>query len=173
MENQYPQPISLLKNIENQLGADVAKQIDEISNFSDIYILYLMSYHEVTHKDLEIGFASYHARYPDRDFESYVRMKHNWDEDRFTYDIEPQGYFISRALAIEYAEKNIGDINEAGAYPYVIVSSMPLNRVYPKCNERDHTLLHFNRKTKKYEEVDWDCNDAMKLLHRKGDNGWY
>lgn len=164
---------SLLYNIEKELGKEIKDKVDNSSYSSSIYILYLVSYHEVTRKDLEIGYASYHARFPDRDFENYVRMKRNWDEDRFTYDIEPQGYFISRALAIEYAEKNIGDINEAGSYPYVIVSSMPLNRVYPKCNERDHTLLHFNSKTKKYEETDWDCNEAMQLLQRKGLNGWY
>jgi hypothetical protein len=155
------------------MGVDTATQIDEIANFSDIYILYLVSYHEVTHKDLEIGYAAYHTRFPERDFESYMRMKRNWDEDRFTYDIEPQVYFISRKTAIEYAESNMGDINEAGSYPYVIVSSMPLNCVYPKCNERDHTLLHFNQETRRYEEIDWDCNDAMRLLQKKGSNGWY
>jgi hypothetical protein len=164
---------SLLKNIENRLGEDIKEKVEKISYESNIYILYLVDIHEVTRKDLEIGYASYHARYPDRDFESYVRMKRNWDQDRFTFDIEPQGYFIDRKTAVEYTEANIGDINEAGAYPYVIVSSMPLNRVYPMCNCRDHTLFHFNKKTERYEEVDWDHSEGTRMLKEKGSSGWY
>lgn len=164
---------SLLKNIENRLGEDIKEKIEKISYESNIYILYLVDIHEVTRKDLEIGYASYHARYPERTFEDYLKYKRNWDQDKYTFDIEPQGYFIDRKTAVEYAEANMGDINEAGAYPYVIISSMPLNRVYPMCNFRDHTLFHFNAKTERYEEVDWDHSEGTKLLEKKGSNGWY
>jgi hypothetical protein len=50
---------------------------------------------------------------------------------------------------------------------------MPLNRVYPVANFRRHRLFHFNEKTDRYEEIDWDYNEGAKLLGKKGDNGWY
>ena len=162
---------SLLKTIEEELGQEIKEKIEDMTYRSNLYILYLMSYHEVTQKDLEAGYASYRVKYPDRTFENYLQYKMNWDRDKFSFDIEPQGYFVDRKTAIEYAEANMGDINEAGSF--VIVSSMPLNTVYPMCNFREHTLLHFNRKTGKYEEIDWDYCEATKLLKEKGHSGWF
>ena len=65
----------------------------------------------------------------------------------------------------------IGDINEAGAYPYVIVASMPLNRVYPMCNIRDFRLFHFDHKKDVYKEIDWDYSEATQILLSKGESG--
>lgn len=163
MRNEH----SLLYNITQEFGEDVSKKINEKIVFeSNLFILYLVDIHEVTRKDLEIGFASYHARYPQRTFEDYLRYKRNWDRDKFSVNIEPQGYFIDRATAVDYAESNMGDINEAGAYPYVVVSSMPLHCVYPHANTREHTLFHFNKETERYEEVDWDYNEGTQHLER-------
>lgn len=164
---------SLLNAIDKDLGKETKDKVEELSYKTNLYILYLMSYHEVTQMDLEAGFASYKVRYPDRSFENFLKYKRNWEQDRFTFDIEPQGYFIDRKTAVEYAESNMGDINEAGAYPFVIVSSMPLNTVYPKCNFREHTLFHFNKNKERYEEVDWDYCEATKLLEQKSHNGWF
>ena len=164
---------SLLVNITNNLGDQVAKQVEEISYKSSIFILYLVDINAVTEESLRIKFASYHAQYPDRTWEQFLKFKKNWDEDRFSFIIEPQGYFIDEDTAMDYAQKNIGDINEAGAYPYVIVSSMPLNRVYPMCNFRKHRLFHFNKKTEQYEEISWNYNEGTQLLEKKADNGWY
>lgn len=157
----------LLHNIAEEFGEDVAKKINyKIVFESNLYILYLVDIHAVTQRDLEVGFASYHARYPERTFEQYLKYKRNWDRDKYSFDIEPQGYFIDRATAVDYAESNMGDINEAGAYPYVVISSMPLHCVYPHANIREHTLFHFNKETERYEEIDWDYNDGTKCLER-------
>ena len=162
---------SLLKKIEKELGEEIHRKVEEISYDASIYILYLVDIIEVTEKALRVGFASYQAKWPDRTFEMYMRHKRDWKEDRYSYVIEPQGYFIDAATAVDYAEKNMGDINEAGAYPYVIVSSMPLNRVYPMCNTRDHRIFKFNRNKEIYEEIDWDYNDGTKILLEKGESG--
>jgi hypothetical protein len=95
-----------------------------------------------------------------------MRYKKNWDRDKYTFDIEPQGYFIDRATAVDYAESNMGDINEAGAYPYVVISSMPLHCVYPHANIREHILFYFNKETGRYDEIDWDRDEGTKCLGR-------
>jgi hypothetical protein len=158
---------SLMHNIIKEFGQEIGNKIQRRIAFeSNLFILYLVDIHEVTRMDLEIGFASYHARYPERTFEDYIKFKRNWDQDKYTFDIEPQGYFIDRATAVDYAKCNMGDINEAGAYPYVVISSMPLHCVYPHANIREHTLFHFNKDTEKYDEIDWDYNDGTKCLER-------
>lgn len=165
--------ISLLKQIEDKLGKEIKEQIEELTYKSSLYVLYAVSYHKVTKLDLDAGYASYHVRYPERTFEDFLRYKRNWNEDQFTFTIEAQGYFVDRKTAVDYAESNMADINEAGSFPFIIISSMPLNTMYPMCNFRDHTLFHFNTKTNKYEEVDWDYDDATAMLKSKANNGWY
>ena len=163
----------LFKNIQEIATTETVKKIEDISYQSSIYILYLVDIHKVTEEDLRIGFASYQARYPQRTYEDYLKYKSNWDKDKYTFDIEPQGYFIDEDVAVKYAETNICDINEAGAYPYVIVSSMPLNRVYPMCNERSHRLFLFNEKTRRYDEIAWDHNEGTSYLKKYGHSGGY
>ena len=100
------EPKSLLQRIDEDLGSEIKNKIDLISNEASIYVLSIASVRKVTQKDLEIGFASYHARYPERTIESYIKFKSNWDEDKFSYNVEPQGYFIDENVAVDYANKN-------------------------------------------------------------------
>lgn len=162
---------SLLANIENTFGKEIKNEIDKISHQSSIYILYLVDINKVTEDSLRIGFASYHAQYPNRTFDDYVRFKKNWDEDKYSFIIEPQGYFIDEEKAVEYARNNVGDINEAGSYPYVVVASMPLNRVYPMCNERKFRLFKFDDPTESYIEIDWTENEGTEILLKRGLHG--
>lgn len=162
---------SLLQRIDEDLGSEIKNKIDLISNEASIYVLSIASVRKVTQKDLEIGFASYHARYPERTFESYIKFKSNWDEDKFSYNVEPQGYFIDENVAVDYANKNIGDINEHGSFPYAIVSSMPLNCVYPVANFRRHRIFKYNDEEKMYEEIQWDHSEETLFLQKRGERG--
>ena len=156
--------IGVLYNIEKKLGKDVRDIVDELSYESNIYLLYIVSVRATTQRDLDIGFAKYHASFPDRPYESYMKHVTTCKEDKFRYGMEPQGYFLNEKTAIEYAEKNMGDINEAGSFPYVIISSMPLNRVYPVCNTRTHRIFLFDEEFDGYREVNWSYNEETKYL---------
>jgi hypothetical protein len=158
--------LGLLSQIESSMGKEVKAKIETISYTASIFILNIVSAHKVTEKDLQIGFASYHARYPERTYEQFLKFKSNSDADKYVFDIEPQGYFIDENTAIKYAESNIGDINEAGSFPYVIISSMPLNRVYPCCNTRSHRIFKFNQSIKQYEQIDWNDEECTKYLYK-------
>ena len=176
----------ILNNIGEKYGEEVKKEVLDMAYSSNIYILYIASAHKMTEKDFEIGFAAYKARFPERTFESYMKFKKNWDEDKYVFDVEPQGYFLDEKTAIDYAIANMGDINEAGCfpyaivsskplnryYPYAIVSSMPLNRVYAFCNEGTHKLFHYNKETDKYDPMDWDYSEETKYLRKEVDICW-
>ena len=163
----------LLETIRDELGEDIETKVEEMSYKSNIYVLSLVDIIEVTKESLKVEFASYKLRFPDRSWNSFMKFKRNWKEDKFSFVVEPQGYFIDKATAVDYAERNIGDVNEAGAYPYIVVSSMPLNRVHPTVNFREHILFLFNSETRRYEEISWDYSKGTKLLEERGCSGLY
>lgn len=160
---------SVIENIAKKCGENVAKEVKDIAYSSYIYILYDVCAHKLTKKDLEIEFASYEKRFPGRTFEQFLRFKKDWKQDKYSFGLEEQGYFLDEETAIDYAINNIGDLNEAGAYPYIVISSMPLNVVYPNTNPNTHKLFLYNREKDKYEEIDWDLNDETKHLHETVD----
>ena len=162
----------ILNNIGEKYGEEVKKEVLDMAYCSNIYILYIADGHKMTDKDFEAGFASYNVSYPNRTFEQYMRFKKNWDEDKYSFIVEAQGYFLDEETAIDYAVSNMGDINEAGAYPFAIVSSMPLNRVYAFCNECSHKLFKYNRETDKYEPLDWNYSEETKYLRKEVDSCW-
>ena len=165
--------ISLLDAIRNNMDAPVVNKVEELAYESNIYVLYLADITPVSQKTLDAKFASYHVRYPDRTYEQFMKQLKNWNEDKYSFLAEPQGYFIDEATAVDYAIKNVGDINEAGAYPYVLISSMPLNRVYPAANIRKFRIFLFNKKKDMYEEINWDYSEATKILLKKGEGGFF
>lgn len=160
---------SVIENIAKKCGENVAKEVKDIAYSSYIYILYDVCAHKLTKKDLEIEFASYEKRFPGRTFEQFLRFKKDWKQDKYSFGLEEQGYFLDEETAIDYAINNIGDLNEAGAYPYIVISSMPLNVVYPNTNPNTHKLFLYNRERDEYEEINWDLNDETKHLHETVD----
>jgi hypothetical protein len=159
----------LLLAIHHKLGDKVASSVEEISYNANIYILSAVDIHKVTDIGLRIEFASYQARYPDRTYDQFLKYKSSWDEDKYTFTIEPQGYFIDEETAVEYAESNMGDVNAGGAYPYIVIGEMPINQAYPYANTRKHRLFLFNTQSGLYEEIDWDYSEGTRYLKQKAE----
>lgn len=163
----------LLEHIDERIGTDLKDKVQALVNCSNFYILYLVDIIPVTEKSLKIKFASYQAQFPNRTYEDFLKYRRIDNSDKYVFDIEPQGYFLDEKLAIYKAENNVLDINEAGAYPYVIISHMPFNAIYPHCAEREHRLFLFNREKGKYEEINWDYNEGTSYLLKKGMHGGF
>lgn len=62
-------------------------------------------------------------------------------------------YFIDKDKAIEYAEANVADINEAGAYPYIAIIPRCTNLMYPETHNEEITVLKYDRTSGKYNIV--------------------
>lgn len=163
----------LINMIESEFGAATANKIrkDTVYN-SAICILYSVDVRERTPESFEKECEAYHLRYPNRNIENYKKLMAAQHKDKYTFVIEPTGYFIDEAQAEHYAVENICDINEAGSFPYVVLSQVPLNQMYPFGDPEDKKRLFlFDVNTQKYEEISWDYNEATKALLDRGNHG--
>ncbi len=164
---------SLIKNVERKLGTKTASDVKSISNLSSIYVVYAVDIHAVTHEDLVHQFASYKSRYPNRDWDSFMKYKSNWNRDKYTFDVDPMGYFADLDTAMQKAVNNTLDFNEAGAYPYAVVCEMPLNVMYALAETKEMILLKFNKNTGLYEETSWDESQGTMYLKHHGESGGF
>lgn len=155
---------SLIENINEKFNKEITNKIKEISNSSNIFVLYLISSKKLTNEDIEKEFNIYQIKFPGRTFDSFMKMKKSFNEDKYKVTFEEQGYFIDESLAIEYAKKNIGDLNEAGAYPFIVISSRPLNTVYPSCNICKNKLFEYSKETDSYKEIRFDRDEETKII---------
>lgn len=163
----------LIENILKEYGEETAKNISEnIAYESTICILYVADVREKTPEAFEKECEAYHLRYPQRNIENYKKLMAGMHKDKFSFTIEAMGYFIDEKSAEEAAVNNLCDINEAGAYPYVILSQAYLNHMYPfGDNDETKRLFLFNINTKQYEEISWETNEATKALFDRGCHG--
>ena len=166
--------IGILDEIKKIVDIETSKQIEEIAYQSNLFVLSIAWIKKLTKEDLEKEYEhNYKVKFPDRDFETFVKYKEGWNEDKYRFGAEPQGFFLDEKTAVEYAQANMGDINEAGSYPYAIVSSMPLNRVYPTANKRTHRLFEYCHKDDGYHEISWERDESTKLLLKYGESGGF
>lgn len=147
------------------------KEFAEVANLSSIFVLYAVDIHAVTHEDLVHKFASYKSKYPNRDWDSFMKVTSNWDGDKYTFDIEPIAYFADLETAMMKARNNTLDFNESGSYPYAIICEMPLNVVYAFAEEREMCLLKYNRVSGMYEEVSWEESQGTMYLRKYAEHG--
>lgn len=162
----------LIDNILKEYGTETAKNVNNISSDSTICILYVADVREKTPERFELECQAYHMQYPQRNIENYKKLMAGMHKDKFSFTIEPMGYFIDEKEAEEAAVSNLCDINEAGSFPYVILSQVWLNHVYP-FGEHDETkrLFFFNKETRQYDEISWEINEATKALYDRGKHG--
>lgn len=163
----------LIDMIEKEFGSATAAKIkDDIAYKAKICILYAVDARERTPDSFEKECEAYHLRYPNRDIENYKKLMAMQHKDKFSFVIEPTGYFIDEKQAELYAIENIADINESGSFPYVILSQVPLNQMYPFGDPEDaRRIFMFNTTTRQYEEISWEYNEATKALLDRGNHG--
>lgn len=163
----------LIDMIEREFGTETSAKIrDDIAYKSNICILYSVDVREREHGAFEKECEAYQLRYPNRNIENYKKLMAAQHKDKYTFVIEPTGYFIDEVQAEHYAVENICDINESGSFPYVVLSQAPLNQMYPFGDpEYTKRLFLFNTTTRQYEEISWEYNDATKALWDRGYHG--
>lgn len=123
-----------------------------------IYYVEAVDIDEKTEEDLKKEYEIHKIKYNENmTYEEFIRFKKGWKEDKFTISSFISSYHLSKEEALEYAKRNIGDINEAGAYPYAVVVTAPVGMTYyNSCQNKneDFIILKYNREKDEYEELE-------------------
>ena len=126
----------------------------------DKYIYYVtaIDVDEITEEMLQKEYKIHLLKYDRQiDYEKFLKFKKDWHEDKYNISSFISSYHLEKEEAIEYAKKNIGDINESGSYPYAAVVSAPIGySYYNTCQNKEENFIFYkyNHSTKKYEEID-------------------
>lgn len=133
----------------------------------NVYIVYLVDIKKLSPEDMQKNFECYKIKYnkPDFSFERFVELMNDWGNYPYHITADPQGYYATYEDAKRNVQSNVCDINEAGAFPYVVIASMPLDCIYPTATEkRSFNLFNYDVKQDKYYEINWDEDQFQRLL---------
>lgn len=139
------------------------------------YIYYVMAIDvdEITKEMLYTQYLIHLFKYHDKkmSFEKFLKFKKDWHEDKYNISSFISSYHLDKDEAIEYAEKNVGDINESGSYEYAAVVSAPIGcSYYNTCQDKENDFIFFkyNHESKSYERID----NTNKLYKRLLEHAW-
>lgn len=117
-----------------------------------IYILAAVSAKIKTDSDIVIDYAISTIKYGSNEsFEEYKNRVSKYEIESFT-----AAYLNSMGEAIEFAEKNPGDINEGGCNNYLVIYSRPIKYIYPETAEPEVVLLKYTPKGDEYVIIEED-----------------
>ena len=99
---------------------------------SKIFILSAIDIHKRDDKRWRKLFEICKVQHPvweKKTLNEYKEFEIGWGRLYDIYDFNA-AYFIDKDKAIEYAEANMADINESGAYPYIAIIPRCINLMY-------------------------------------------
>lgn len=108
---------------------------------------------EMIQQELEIRNIKYEKKIT---LEQYKKFEEDWNKFANKYKItcsEENAYFIKEEDALWAARNNLADINEAGAYNYIIVTGVEEGRMYTNCIPKAFYVFKYNSEIGKYEDV--------------------
>lgn len=132
-----------------------------------IYILSAINLHKNTQADIQHKHQINNLRYNRCDtLIHHIRWLADAQRLRFSIETYDTAYFTSKETALKYARNNAADINEAGAYPYLVVYSRDLDVMYADAYDSDVTVLQFDRETRTYKDMDEDTLEKLVIANR-------
>lgn len=111
-----------------------------------IHIIYAIDAKEKTKDDLlkehEI-FKIQHPNWQKSTFSEFLSFQKEWKHDKYSFDVEDIAYFLDKQKAIDFISNNRTDINEAGAYPFAALLSVPIGTSYARAHTRFEDVMLF------------------------------
>lgn len=121
-----------------------------------IYILSAVDINKKTNDTLHQEFEIMKIQYPlwnKKTYEDFLEWKTECHESRFAIETYDTAYFLDINTARKYAEENMADINESGAYPWLVIYTRPLNQMYADSESSEVWLFEYDRDTDRYNEI--------------------
>ena len=126
------------------------KNISDVTNketkeIECVYVVRAIYVDEITEEKNKKEYEIYKLKYPgwkEKTYEDFLEFQKGWKKDKWDIGGFDSSYHMTKEEAIEYATKNIGDINEAGCYMYAAVCPLPLGVAYYNTDiDRNEILL--------------------------------
>lgn len=135
----------------------------------EIYYVSAIYADKLTEEDLKKKYEIHKLKYnKDITYEKFLDFLKDFKEDEYNIGSFISSYHLTKEEAIEYATKNIGDINEAGCYQYAGVSKAPTGLSYYNSGQNpkeDFIIYKYNREKDEYEELDKKEKEYDLILH--------
>lgn len=132
-----------------------------------IYVVTTIRLEEKTEKDIVKDFEINKIKYPrwkNKTIKEYQEFLKSWKMDKYLISQEDNSYFLDLKQAKYNVEENVADINDGGAYNYVVIKKIPLNVAYGTIIIEDYYIYRYNKEIRKYMEVKLDENEEVKHL---------
>lgn len=140
-----------------------------IQKMSNIYIVNAISVTEYKEEDLKRKHTAHNCLNERQlTYEEYLKFLKNWKEDTYSISSFISSFHLEYEKAKEYAENNLGDINEAGCYNYAAIIKAPMDCFYYNSYQNpktDFELYKYNSETKKYELLDKSAKEYNYIIN--------
>lgn len=135
----------------------------------NIYYVQAISLQELTEELLNKEYEIHKIKYnqPKLTKEQFLKFMEDWHQSKYDIDSFISSYHETLEEAKEYAQRNIGDINEAGCYNYAAVCKAPLGLTYYNTGQNakeDFILYKYDRESHSYKELAKDVPEYKSLL---------
>lgn len=115
-----------------------------------IYILKTIRLKPYTEKQIQKDYQSYMIQRnttlnDKKDFpiETYKKILHSFNSDKFTICLEDNSYFSSMEDAITCGSENFADINDGGVFNYLVIVKLPVGEAYAFSNIQSIALMEY------------------------------
>lgn len=134
-----------------------------------IYITHAISLENKTEeslkKEYEIKCLKYNKKF---DWNCFLKILKQTYEDKYSIGGFISGFYNKKEEATYAIVNNIGDINEAGCYPYAAVCTADIGVAYYDSYqniETDFDIYEYNFDSKKYEPLNKEADEYKAILH--------
>lgn len=159
----YEKDLTLIHMAENLLHV----RLETISTHSSVqvrkdtpsspvvYILTAANIKPKTEEDVKREFEITKLQHPvwkRKSFAEFWNWKTEIFETKYQTETYDTAYFLDEETAVRYAKENMADINEAGAYPYLLIHTKETNHMYADTETSRVRLFAYTGKDA-YEEI--------------------
>lgn len=127
-----------------------------VNGCEPIFILSAVDVQPLDVNTLFLDFITTQLRHPvwrKKSFYEFLQYQAAMYASKYRITSYDTAYFLQEDLGVEYAKANTADINECGAYPYLVLYSRPIDHMYCEIYDCLVRIFKYDRDTDTYMEI--------------------
>lgn len=133
------------------------------------YVVRAIYADEITKEKNERNYEIHKIKYnkPNLTLDEFNKFQSDWKLNKWDIGGFDSSYHFDKEEAINYAKKNIGDINEAGCYMYAAVCPLPIGLAYYNTGIDKNDIILFKYEREEDEYKTWTPDSSEKELYER------